>query len=305
MSMRTEAVGAAVHDRLDGFASTTILLLCLLWGLNQVAIKVTNLGLQPVFQAGLRSLLGAGLVFLWCRYRGVPLRLSDGTLIPGIVAGVLFAFEFILIFVGLDFTSVARGIVLIYFAPVVVAVGAHFLIPRERLTTIRVAGLLAAFAGVIVAFSDRLSLPSPHALVGDALCLAAAVAWGATTLVIKTSRLIRAPAEKVLLYQLTVSAPIMLGLAPLFGPLIRRYDWLVGLSFLYQVVAVVAASYIAWFSLLARYPAGLLSAFTFLTPLFAVALGALLLSEPVTSRLVVALVLVAGGIFLVNRPRPA
>src|SRR5579871_848294 len=174
MSVRSAVAGPMVYDRLDTFASTTVVLLCLAWGLNQVAIKLTNLGLQPVFQTGLRSLLGALLVFLWCRYRRIPLGRRDGTLIPGIVAGLLFAFEFILIYVGLDFTSVARAIVLIYFAPVVVAVGAHFLIPGERLTPIRVAGLLAAFAGVVVAFSDRLSLPNPAALIGDALCLIAA-----------------------------------------------------------------------------------------------------------------------------------
>ena len=305
MSIRMAAqAGRLVHDRLDAFASSTVVLLCLTWGLNQVAIKVTNLGLQPVFQSGLRSLLGAFLVFLWCRYRRIPLARRDGTLVPGVVAGLLFALEFILIYVALDFTTVARGIVLIYFAPVVVAVGAHFLIPRERLTAIRVVGLLAAFAGVIVAFSDKLSLPNPHALIGDALCLIAAFIWGATTLVIKASRLIRAPAEKVLLYQLAVSAPVMLGLAPFFGPLIRSLDWVAGIGLLYQVVIVVAASYIAWFSLLARYPAGLLSAFTFLTPLFAVAFGAVLLAEPVSPRLILALGLVAGGIFLVNRPRP-
>jgi drug/metabolite transporter (DMT)-like permease len=305
VTIRVAAQAPAVHDRVDPFASATVVLLCLCWGLNQVAIKVTNVGLQPVFQAGLRSLLGALLVVLWCRLRRVPLTVRDGTLLPGVIAGLLFAFEFTLIFVALDFTTVARGIVLIYFAPVVVAVGAHFLIPRERLTAIRVAGLVAAFAGVVLAFSDRLSLPGPHALFGDVLCLIAAVAWAVTTLVIKTSRLNRAPAEKVLVYQLAVSAPVMLGLAPFFGPLVRQVDWLVGVAFLYQVVVVVAASYVAWFWLLARYPAGQLSAFTFLSPIFAVALGGLLLAEPVTARLVVALLLVAGGIFLVSRPRSA
>ena len=305
MTIGVAAEAPAVHDRVDAIASATVVLLCLCWGLNQVAIKVTNIGLQPVFQAGLRSLFGALLVVLWCRARRVPLTVRDGTLLPGVIAGLLFAFEFTLIFVALDFTTVARGIVLMYFAPVVVAVGAHFLIPRERLTATRVAGLVAAFAGVIVAFSDKLSLPGPQALLGDVLCLIAAVAWGVTTLVIKTSRLNRAPAEKVLVYQLAVSAPVMLGLAPFFGPLVRQVDWLVGAAFLYQVVVVVAASYVAWFWLLARYPAGQLSAFTFLSPIFAVALGGLLLSEPVTPRLVLALLLVAGGIYLVSRPRPA
>jgi drug/metabolite transporter (DMT)-like permease len=292
-----------VHDRLDPVASAMVVLLCLSWGLNQVAIKVANLGLQPVVQSGLRSLLGALLVALWCRLRGVPLFARDGTLKAGVAAGLLFALEFILIYVALDYTTVARGIVLIYFAPVVVAVGAHFLIPRERLTGLRAFGLAAAFLGVVLAFSDKLSLPNPRALIGDGLCLAAAIAWGATTLVIKTTSLCRAPAEKVLVYQLAVSAPVMLALSPLFGPLIRQLGWPVAAALLYQVVVVVAASYVVWFSLLARYPAAQLAAFTFLTPIFAVALGALLLAEPVSPRLLIALLLVAGGIFLINRPR--
>jgi drug/metabolite transporter (DMT)-like permease len=304
VTVRIAAQAPAVHDRVDAFASATVVLVFLCWGLNQVAIKVTNIGLQPVFQSGLRSLLGTLLVVLWCRLRRIPLNVNDGTLPAGVLAGLLFALEFTLIYVALDYTTVARGIVLVYFAPVVVAVGAHFLIPRERLTAIRIVGLVAAFAGVAVAFSDKLSLPNPRALLGDVLCILAAIVWGATTLVIKTTRLNRAPAEKVLVYQLAVSAPVMLALAPFFGPLIRQVDWLVGAAFLYQVVVVVAASYVAWFWLLARYPAAQLSTFTFLSPIIAVILGALLLSEPVTPRLVVALVLVAGGIFLVSRPRP-
>ena len=106
MSVQTAAeAGRLVHGRLDAVAASTVVLLCLIWGLNQVAIKVTNLGLQPVFQSGLRSLLGAFLVFLWCRYRRIPLARRDGTLVPGVVARLLFALEFILIYVCLLYTS--------------------------------------------------------------------------------------------------------------------------------------------------------------------------------------------------------
>lgn len=298
----TAAETTYARTRIDAFAASTLVGLCVIWGLSQVAVKVTNLGLQPVFQAGLRSLLGTILVILWCRFRGISLTARDGTLTAGIVAGFLFGLEFILLYVALDYTSVSRGIVFLYIAPFVVAIGAHFLIPGERLTPIRVAGFVAAFAGIVLAFSDRLSVPSPDAWIGDLLCLIGAFAWGATTLVIKTSTLNQARPEKVLAYQLAVSAVMMLVLAPLFGPFIREFDGLVAAAFLYQVVVVVAASYLAWFWLLAHYPASQLSAFTFLSPLFAVIFGALLLSEPVTPWLVLALILVGFGIFLVNRP---
>ena len=261
-----------VHDALDPFAITTLVGLSAIWGLGQVAVKVVNMGLQPSFQAGLRSVLG-----------------------------LLFGAEFICIYVGFDFTTVSRGTIFIFFAPFVVAIGAHYFIPGERLTTLRAVGLVAAFFGIVVAFSDQLSLPSPQAIIGDVLCLVAAILWGATTLVIKTTRLNLVAPEKVLIYQLAFSAPLMFAAAPFFGPLIRDFDWVVGLAFAYQVVVIVTASYIVWFWMIAYYPAGQLYAFTFLSPLFTVMFGGLLLSEPVSPRLLIALAMVGAGIYLVSR----
>ncbi len=233
------------RTEIDAFAASLLVVLCLIWGLNQVAIKVANGGLQPVFQAGLRSACGALIVLAWCRIRGVPLFERDGTLFGGILAGLLFGAEFILVYVGLDYTTVSHAIIFLYSMPFVVAIGAHFLIPGERLTRVRALGLVAAFAGVVIAFSDRLGFGSHGTYLGDVLCIIAAIAWGATTLVIRTTRLNTARHEKVLLYQLVVSAVAMLALSPLFGPFIRHVDGLVGLAFAYQVIVVVAASYLA------------------------------------------------------------
>lgn len=300
-SHSADTAGFRARDRLDVFAVGLVILLSLTWGLNQVAVKVANHGFQPVFQAGVRSLFGGLLVLAWCRARHISLIDRDGTLIPGIVAGLLFGGEFILYFIGLDYTTVSRGSVLIYLAPFVVAIGGHFFIPGERLTVLRVAGLAAAFAGVLVAFSDRLTLSSSTTLLGDGLCIAAAVLWGATTVLIKATRLARTTPEKVLVYQLAVSAILMFAVAPFFGPFIRQPDGLAVSALLFQIVVVVAGSYLAWFWLLVRFPAGRLTVFTFLTPVFGVLFGGLLLSEPVSLRLVVALVLIATGIVLVNR----
>ena len=292
---------AGRRPSIDAFAAGTMVVLCLCWGLNQIAVKIVNEGLQPVFQAGLRSLFAAVLVYGWCRYRDVRLFERDGTLVPGIVAGVLFAIEFIFIYVGLDYTSVARCIVCVYTAPFIVAAGAHFLIPGERLTPMRVAGLVAAFAGVLLIFSDELSLPSPQALVGDILCLLAGFAWGATTLCVRVTKLAEVSAEKTLLYQLGVSAVVMLVIAPFYGPLVREMTALVTGAMLFQIVVVGAFSYVTWFWLLRRFQAAQLAAFTFLTPVFAVILGNLLLDEPISLRLVAALALVAAGIAVVSR----
>lgn len=301
----TSAEANLPKANVDAFAASVVVLLCLSWGLSQVAMKVANAGIQPVFQAGLRSGLGGAMVVAWCRFRGVSLLARDQTWWPGLVAGFLFGAEFILIYVAFEYTTVSRGILFVYTMPFFVAAGAHFLIPGERLTLLRALGFCAAFAGVVIVFADRQSVVSGEAWIGDLLCLIAAVLWAATTLTIKTTRLRKVSAEKVLIYQLGVSAFMGLTLAPLFGPLIRDVTPVVILAFVYQVFPVVAVSYIAWFWILLRYPAGQLSAFTFLTPVFSVLFGGLLLSEPVTVNLAIALFLVALGIYLVNRPRRA
>ncbi len=291
------------HDRVDGFASALLVALCLSWGLNHVSIKIANEGIQPIFQSGLRSALGTVLIFGWCWLRGLPLFARDGTLIAGIVAGTLFGLEFLLVYLALDYTTVSRAVIFLYLTPFMVAVGAHVFLPGERLTLVKSLGLIAAFSGVVLVFSDELSLPSPAALIGDAMSVVAAAFWAATIIVIKATALKDAAPEKVLIYQLGVSAVILLAAAPLFGPLLRDVTPLVVGALAYQVIVVVSVSYVAWFWLIRHYPAAKLSAFTFLTPIFGVMFGAMLLAEPISPRLLVALALVAFGIYLVNRPQ--
>jgi drug/metabolite transporter (DMT)-like permease len=286
---------------LDQQASLLMVLLCACWGLNQVAMKVATAGISPILQAGLRSIGAALLVLAWARWRGLRLGSKDGTLGSGVAVGLLFAVEFVLLYMGLARTTAARGVVFLYTAPFFVALGAHLFVPGDRLTRMKTVGLLAAFGGLGVAFADALRLPSKSELLGDVLCLGAAVFWAATTVLIKASPLARARAEKTLLYQLAVSAlvlpPLSLGKAGIFRP-----DALVLAALLYQVVIVAFISYVAWFWLMTRYAASGLAAFSFLTPVFGVAFGAVLLGEKVTPALLAAVVLVAVGIWLVNRP---
>src|SRR5690606_797664 len=117
------------------------------------------------------------------------------------------------------------------------------------------------------------------------MLLAAGLLWGATTIVIKGSRLATIGAEKTLLYQLVVSAVVAIPLIPLAGPILRDPGLLSTGSVLLQSVYIVAFTYIVWFWLIRRYPAGGLSSFTFLSPVFGVLCGALLLSEPLSWRI--------------------
>lgn len=290
---------------LDSIAIASLLLCCVLWGLNQVAAKVALAEIPPLLQAAARSLGAAVLVALWSRWRGVPLFERDGTGLGGFWAGVLFAAEFACIFVGLQFTTASRMVVFIYLSPFIVALGMQAIAHTERLRPDQWLGLLAGFAGVASAFVEGFTEPAagPRQWLGDALGLAAAVLWAGTTLVIRGSRLTSAPAEKTLLYQLVISG-VLLGAAGLgLGE-----HWPATLSmrgtvaFGFQLVIVTFASYLLWFWLVRHYPATRLAAFTLLTPIFGLLAGVVLLHEPLTARLALGLATVVAGIAIVNRP---
>ena len=290
--------------RLDGLAVSLLVTCCALWGLNQVAAKVTLVEIPPLMQAAVRSLGAALLLVLWAQVRGIGLWQRDGTTRGGLLAGLLFAGEFACIFVGLQYTAASRMIVFIYLAPFVVALGMPLISRSERLQSGQLLGLLLAFGGVVWAFFEGFEAPAagPRQWLGDALGIAAALLWALTTLVLRGSRLSSALPEKTLLWQLLVSA-LALGLGSLAaGEALPAVPGAVSLWLLaFQTVVVTFASYLVWFWLMRHYPATRLSAFTLLTPVFGLLAGVLLLGEPVTAQLLVALGAVAAGIALVNR----
>jgi drug/metabolite transporter (DMT)-like permease len=293
-----------VSRPLDGAATALVIVLCLSWGFNQVAIKLALPEIPPLIQAAFRSTFGALVVVLWARSRGVKLMDADGTLVPGIAAGLLFALEFILIFRGLMWTDASRASLFIYTAPFFVVIGSRWLLPGDRFDRWQWLGLLLSFAGMAVAFGVPMPGADPRALLGDLMLLGAGVAWGATTLVIKASSLARASYEKTLLYQLIVSAPVLALCAQLAGErVVARPSALAMGSLIYQTFWIVGFTYLAWFALVLRYSASRLSAFTFLTPIFGVAAGHLVLGESLTPGFALAVALVVAGLVLVNRPR--
>jgi drug/metabolite transporter (DMT)-like permease len=298
--------GGVRHQQLDMLAMVLLTVLSASWGLNQVAIKLANEGISPVLQSGLRSAGGAILVFGWCWLRSIRLFDADRTLKAGIVVGALFAAEFVCIYTGLLFTTAARGIVLLYSMPFFVALGAHFLLPGERMSLMKAAGLAAAFVGVVLALADGITLPGNSALIGDALMVLGAALWGATTIVIRLTPLARVRAEKTLLYQLAVSAAVTLPLSFIIGEvgIFNATPMVLG-ALGFQIVWVVAITYLVWFWIMIHYPAAQMASFTFLAPVFGVAFGGLLLGERVGPLLIGALALVALGIYLVNRPQRA
>ena len=289
---------------LDALAAAIVVALCLSWGFNQVATKLAIHDIPPLTQATIRSVIAALIVAGWCRLRGIPLLTRDGTLAAGIVAGVFFAIEFILIYQGLVYTTATRAVLFIYLAPFFVVLGARIFLPADRFHLPQWAGLALSFAGMLVAFGVPPPALDPRQIIGDVMMVGAAMLWAATTLLIKASRLSRVSSEKVMLYQLVVSGPVLAIAAFVAGEHIPTAPSALALGALaYQTLWVVSVTFVVWFALVVRYSANRLSAFTFLTPLFGVAAGHLVLGEPLTPAFAAAVALVVGGLMLVNRTK--
>ncbi|AHM05482.1 Drug/metabolite exporter family protein [Roseibacterium elongatum DSM 19469] len=291
-------------SQIDAFGAVSLTGFALLLAFNQVVIKVTNEGLQPIFFAGLRSALAALCIYGWMRLRNLTVSLAPGTTGPGLLIGTLFAVEFLCLFVALDYTTVTRVSVIFYTMPIWLALAGHVLIAGERLTRVKSVGLALAFAGVVIAILGRGDGGGQGALLGDLLALVAAMSWAGIALCARATRLSTVRPEMQLLWQLTVSAPLLLLAAPLFGPLLRDPDAIHWAGLAFQVVVIVSAGFLFWLWLLSIYPAASVAAFSFLSPVFGVGLGWALLDERVGWEIGVALGLVVAGLILVNRPPP-
>jgi len=303
MSTSTPAYTSTTRP-LDAAAAALVVVLCLCWGFNQVATKLAMHDIPPLIQGAIRSAVATLIVAAWCKARGIPLLTRDGTLAAGLAAGALFGAEFIMIFQGLVYTTATRATLFIYLAPFFVVLGARVFFPSDRFGASQWLGLALSFAGMLVAFGVPTPALDPRQIVGDLMMVAAALFWAATTLLIKASSLNRVSSEKVLLYQLVVSAPMMALTAIIFGERISHMPSALALGALgYQTLWVVSVTFVLWFALIVRYSANRLSAFTFLTPLFGAAAGHLVLGEPITPAFAAAVALVAGGLVLVNRAR--
>lgn len=288
------------RDKLDTFGLAMLLGVQALLAVNQILIKLVNAGLQPVFFAGLRSLLAIGFVWAWLAWRGRPPRLTQASLGAGLLIGTLFAAEFLFLFLALDLTTVGRSSLIMYSMPVWYALLAHFGL-GERITPTKAVGLAFAFMGCAWAILSRPET-GEASLAGDLSALAAAWGWALTAFVARRPVMRAEGPEMQLFWMVLVSAPILLLAAPLFGPLIRDLQLVHILGLLFQASVVVAGGFIAWLWLLSVYPGSTVASFSFLTPVFALALGAVLFGETVTWSILVAAILVAIGIILINRP---
>lgn len=283
----------------DAAGAAALIGIAALLAFNQVVIKMTGGGFGPVFQAGLRSAIALVFLLGWMRVLGKPLAFPRAAILGGLVTGLLFTIEFMAIFSALDLTTVSRSSILFYSMPIWLSLSGHILLPGERLSGLRVAGLGLAMGGVVLALLER---DAAHvSLRGDALAVFAAMCWAGLVLVVRTTPLSRVSPELQLMCQLVVSAPILLVLAPVFGDLFRNPQPLHWAGLMFQAIGVVGLGFIIWFRLLATYRANGVASFSFLSPVLAVIFGWLVLGEHVGGQVWLALGLVAAGIYLINR----
>nr|WP_229262261.1 DMT family transporter [Duganella guangzhouensis] len=286
-----------------------MLLLCLIWSLQQIGLKATAQDVTPILQIALRSGAAAVLVGLLMLSRRENFAAVPGAWRPGLLAGLLFALEYLLLGAGLLHTSAGHAVVFLYTGPLFAALGLHLKLPSERLAPLQWLGIGLAFAGVATAFalhpgsdsgSGSGSGGAGSTLLGDALCLAAGIAWGATTVVIRSSALARCTPTQTLLYQLVGAGLLLLLAALAVGGAHFAPTPLALANLLFQTIVVSFISLLAWFWLLRHYLASPLGAFSFMTPLFGVMLGALLLGEHINAGFLIGAALVLAGILLVS-----
>jgi drug/metabolite transporter (DMT)-like permease len=302
--MSSDQVNSSAGRPLSPGAIALMLMLCLSWGFNQIAVKLALPDIPPMLQATIRSMGALPVLLLIARLRGVKIFTSDGTLGAGLFAGVLFGFEFVLIYRGLLQTSASRAVVFLYTAPFFVALGSYQFLD-ERLRASQWAGLGLSFAGVALAIGVPQADVDANVLWGDLMIVGGGALWAATTLLVKATSLRRAVPEKALGYQVAMSIPILGFAAWISGETITHFPGPLALSLLaYQAFWVVGLTFLLWFSLVKTYSASKLSAFTFITPLFGVAASYFIMHDALTLAFGAAALLVIAGLYLVNRPSP-
>lgn len=286
-----------------------MLLLTLIWGLAALSAKVITSGIAPAMAAGVRGVLALAVLSAYALARRQSLRAPARPLRLAAVTGLMLALDFLFYFTGARLTTSGQLAVFVNTAPLFVAVGAHLLLPNDRLHALKAAGLIVSFAGVAVLFSADLLAPGAGHWQGNLLVLCSSLSWGGSTLVIKRFLSGRLTAFQLLYVRLLVSTPVILlfSLAVERRPFVAVTPLIVALL-VFQAVVVVVFSYMMWLWLLQRHPASALQSFAVISPVWAVLLGVALLGERVTPAIALGMALVGAGLLLVSRPplgRPA
>ena len=289
------------NKSIDGIAALFLIIFSVLLGLNQVLVKLVNEGMHPIFQVALRSTLAIFPILIYCYIRKKKIDFFDGSFLPGLIAGVLFAIEFILLFTALDYSTVTRVSLIFYTMPVWLTVAAHFLIKNDTLTLNKFIGLIIALIGLIFAIYQPVSNYNIQQFYGDLFSLLASFCWAIIAIMLKTTRLTRSSPETQLLYQLIVSGIILLPISLMLEDFIRDINNQIILIFSFQVIVIMCLGFIGWLWIMSKYSASSTSSFAFLTPISGVLFGWLMMDDVINEQIFISLFLTCLGIYIINK----
>ena len=285
----------------DFLAASFLIIFSILLGLNQVMVKLVNEGMHPVFQVALRSTFAIFPILIYCYILKKKIIINNGSLIPGIIAGILFAIEFIFLFTALDYSTVTRVSLIFYTMPVWLTLAAHFLIENDKLNLNKILGLIIALVGLFLAVYEPTTGYDTSQFYGDAYSLLGSLCWATIAIMLKTTRLSNATPETQLLYQLVVSGIILLPLSMQLNDYVRNIDLDLILIFSFQVIVIMCMGFIGWLWIMSRYSASSTSSFAFLTPIFGVLFGWLIMDDPINEQIYLSLFFTCLGIYLINK----
>ena len=297
--MHTMSEHQPLNEDISFAAGLFIVFLCLLFGSNAVAIKITFSGLGVFTTAALRFGIAVCAIFLWARITGRKTALKKGQIHQVLIFASMFSIQLSLFYLGLSKSNASRGTLLANLLPFFILFLAHFFIAGDRITRQKFFGILLGFTGVVFMFLDKTSLASGFR-TGDLIILGAVFIWSCSSVYLKRVIGTFRPFQLVM-YSNLFAVPVFLIEALLFDDaMIFHLDGPVIVSLVYQSLVTASFGFVAWNSMLKKHGAVSLHAFVFIMPIAGVALGGLLLGEPITLKILLALVFIVSGILVVH-----
>lgn len=297
-----------IRKRIDNAAILLMVVICGVWGSQQVAIKSAADDMSPFLQVGLRSAIAALLIgLLFHRRDNIFGRLRERSIARmGTIVGLLFALEFVLVSVGITLTTASHMALYLYTAPLFSAVGLHIILPEERLSRLQWCGLGIAFFGIAVAVMWVAHDGNTQwSLAGDLCGLFAGIAWGTSSVVIRCSRLATIPSSCTLFYQLAITGIVLLLIGLMLGETTIHMTSTLMASLTFQTLVVAFSSYLIWFTLLHNYHVASLGTLVLMTPAMGIIAGVMFLGESLQPAFIVGALLILTGLLCVSLPSRA
>lgn len=276
--------------------------ICILFGGNAVAIKMSLTGLGVFTCAGLRFAVAAVIIIVWAKIQKMPLAINRKQIRQTMILGAIFVVQLSLFYSGLGRTTASHGVLIANMLPFFVLILAHFFIPEDRITLKKGVGMALGFIGVVVLFFDSPDM-AYDVKTGDLLILAAVVCWSISAVRVKQ---INSDYNfiQITLYPMMFAVPFFFIAGFLWDEqMIRTINAMVINSMLYQTFVTASFGFLVWNSLLQRYGATAMHSFVFILPLAGVFFGVLLLNEPITPYLAVSIFFIVTGVLVVNLKR--